>query len=150
MAFQTQAGKYAERFGFMNLAEQGMGEEYNRGLMETAFRRIAGSTISSRNQAGANIHNAGMQFSGVAESKVPNAIAAENAGQAMAVVNDVTAQDQRFKLDMAGRVVDLFKHEDNYELQMRQLALQEQAMQDDLLSVMGKIGSIASAFTPFM
>lgn len=148
--FQTQAGKYAEKFGFMNLAEQGMGDEYNRGILESAFRRIAGQSVTSRINAGTGAINRGMQFSGVAESKIPNAIATENASATMGVINDVNAQDQKFKLDMADRVVDLFKHEDNYELQQRQIALQEEAMQDDLLSVMGKIGSIASAFTPFI
>lgn len=150
MAFQTRAGQYAEKFGFKNLVEQGMGDEYNSNILQTAFRRIAGQAVEGREQLGNAAINRGMQFSGVAESKVPNAILANTAREAMGAVNQVNEQDERFKLDMAGRYINLLKHEDNYDIQMRQLALQEQSMQDDLLSVMSRIGSIASAFTPFI
>ena len=146
MAMQTQAGKYAEKFGYQNLAEQGMGEEFNRGLTETAFSRIRQSTVQNRDQGISKLENAGMNFTGVREVKLPNLIAGQNAEQAFSEVNNIVQQDQQFKLDMGRRWIDILKYEDNYAIQQEQLALQRKAQEKDLFDIMGEVGSIVSAF----
>lgn len=146
MAFQTQAGQYAEKFGYKNLADQGRGAEFNRGLLETAFSRIRQSTVQNRDQGITNLTNAGMNFTGVREVKMPNAIIGQNAEQAFGVVNDVVEQDSKFKLDMANRWINVLKHEDNYAMQQEQLELQRQAQEMDLFDIMGSVGSIVSSF----
>lgn len=150
MSFDSQAGQYAEKFGFKTLVDQGRGAEYNRGILETAFRRIAGGTVENMQNVESSAINKGFQFSGVSEVKGPNAVIANSASQAMSSINQLVEDDSRFKLDMASKWIDILKHEENYDMQMRQLQLQEDAAQEDLLSVMGKVGAIASAFTPFL
>ena len=144
--FQTQAGKYASKFGYKTMAEEGRGDEYNKNLTETAFSRIRASTVANRDQSITNLTNAGMLFTGVSEVKAPNAIMANNAAQAFDVVNQVTQQDSEFKMDMANKWINILNYEDNYAVQQEQLELQRQAQEQDLFDVMGSVGAIVSSF----
>ena len=141
----SQAGIYAERFGFKNLSEQGRGREFNDTLLTTAFKRIAQGGLESRNSAGANMINNGMQFSGAAEVKIPNMVTGDMASQAFDAMNQVSSDDQNFKLDMASKWVNILSHEDNYNLQKEQIEFQRQQAQGDFLDTLMRVGSVVSS-----
>jgi len=140
MALNTKAGQYAESFGLQENAMVGHGREFNDNLLNTAFKRIAGTGVEDNLQMGTRVINSGMQFSGVGQSKVPGAVTNKMAGEAFGAMNEVAAENERFRLDSSRRWLDILKHEDNYDFQQQQLEAQE----GDFLDVIGRIGSIVS------
>jgi hypothetical protein len=133
----TKAGQYADSFGIKDRASEGRGAEYNNTLLSTAFKRISQNTVSSLGQSGANDHARGMEFSGSRIKNTAN-IAGQGAAESFEAVNRVSAEDEAYKLENAGRWINILQHEDNYSLQLKQLEAQE----GDIFDTLGRVGSL--------
>lgn len=141
----SQAGQYAQKFGYENLAQQGRGREFNDTLLTTAFRRIAQGGLEAKNSAGMNMANNGMQFSGASEVKIPNMVTSGMASQAFDVMNKVSEDDQNFKLDMTNKWVNILSHEDNYALERERLDFEKEQANGDFLDTLMRVGSVVSS-----
>jgi len=137
---QTKAGQYAEEFGLRDHAISGRGREFTDSLLQTAFRRISQQGIQTMTDYGSKMINSGMQFSGVAESKLPSMIAAGMYEQGLDAERRVWEQEESFKNQAAMRWIDILQHEDNYAMREREM----ENMQGDIWDTVGTIGSIVA------